>query len=141
MNINYLLLAIIIYILYNCFNRKQSNKYILGNGEKLNTHICDNKKNNIKTLIRQTSRWAIASTQDKSPLIALLHANYSAGYLWALRDIASDMEIKQVTNVDIVKFIKNITNIQDKATKIVSKNCPNFVGDLDPTLLKIAGDL
>lgn len=47
----------------------------------------------INTLVRQTSRWATASKQDINILIAVLHANYAAEYLWALKDIASDEEI------------------------------------------------
>ena len=39
------------------------------------------KVRTIRTLLRQSARWALASQQDKSPLIALLHANYGAGYL------------------------------------------------------------
>ena len=41
---------------------------------------------NINTLIRQAARWSVAAQQDESPIIALLHANYGAGYLWALKD-------------------------------------------------------
>ena len=51
------------------------------------------KKSHIETLIRQASRWSVAAQQDDSPIIALLHANYGAGYLWALKDIATDQEI------------------------------------------------
>jgi len=52
-----------------------------------------NKKEIIQTLIRQASRWSIASESDKSPLISLLHANYGVGYVSALRQIASDTDI------------------------------------------------
>ena len=46
-------------------------------------------------MIRQTSRWAVASEQDKSPMISVLHANYAVGYLQALQDIASEKEINK----------------------------------------------
>ena len=74
-------------------------------------------------------------------MIALLHANYGAGYLWALKDIATDTEIEQVGKINILEFTKKITDVQDKSTKKVSKVCPQFFGDIDKYLLKIAGDL
>ena len=95
----------------------------------------------IKTLLRQCSRWALAAEQDISPIIALLHANYAAGYLWALKDIDTDEEIKNVVEIDIIKFKKKITDIQDKCTRRVTKACPRFAGNLDKYLLQIAGDL
>ena len=95
----------------------------------------------IKTLIRQAARWSAAAQQDKSPLIALLHANYGAGYLWALKDIASDKEIYESTGIDVIKFKNKIINIQEIATKRVSGICPQFVGDIDKYLLLLAGDI
>ena len=116
-------------------NNKSVNKSV--NKSKLNTV----NHNAIKSLVRQAARWSVAAKQDKSPIISLLHANYGAGYLWALKDIATDQEIEQVANINILDFTKKITDIQDEATKRVSKGCPNFIGNMDPELLKIAGDL
>ena len=98
------------------------------------------KKDMIQTLIRQTSRWSLASLQDESPIIALLHANYGAGYLWALKDIATDTEIEQASNINIVDFEKKILAAQDQATKKVSSVCPNFTDGLDSELLRLGGD-
>ena len=98
------------------------------------------KVRTIRTLLRQSARWALASQQDNSPLIALLHANYGAGYLWALNDIATSQEIERIGNVRYLDFIKKIVTIQDKATQKVSKVCPNFIGKVDPQLLKWSGN-
>ena len=95
----------------------------------------------VKTLLRQSARYTAAAEQDKNPLIALLHSNYGAAYLFALRDIASDNDIKAIMNVDIHKFAKKVTDIQDKSSKKVSATCPNMAGNVDKYLLKIAGDL
>ena len=100
-----------------------------------------NNTSSIQTLIRQCSRWAVAAAQDKSPIIALLHANYAAGYLWALKDIASDSEIKKVTNIDMQLFTNKITNIQDMCTKKVSQACPQFLDHIDKSLAKLGGDM
>ena len=118
-----LLIIIILIVLFSDFS----------NGTVNNTKI--------STLLRQSARWAIASLQDDSPMISLLHANYAAGYLWALRDIYSDVEIINTTGIDFLMFQKKIRNIQDNATKKVSKLCPNFVNNLDKYLLKIGGDI
>jgi len=96
---------------------------------------------NIRTLLRQTARWSAASSQDESPIVALLHANYGAGYLWALKDIATGNEIKKATGVDISEFEKKIVSIQDKATKKVSGLCPQFYSKLNTELLVLGGDL
>ena len=103
--------------------------------------IFSDKNKIIKKLVRQSSRWAVAAHQDKSPIISLLHANYAAGYLWSLKDIATDIEIKNVTNIDIMKFTTKIINIQDNATKKVSNSCPQFLDDINTELAKLAGDL
>jgi len=96
---------------------------------------------NIRTLLRQTARWSAASSQDESPIVALLHANYGAGYLWALKDIATENEIKKATGVNISEFEKKIVGIQDKATKKVSGLCPQFYSKLNTELLVLGGDL
>ena len=97
-------------------------------------------KKHINKLVRQAARWSVAAQQDESPIIALLHANYGAGFLWALRDIASDQEIEEATGINVPIFVKKITDVQDGATKRVSKACPQFVGDLDKYLLTLGGD-
>jgi len=100
------------------------------------------KKETIKILVRQASRWSAAAQQDRSPLIALLHANYGAGYLWALKDVATEREIvATVPGLDFQKFVKKITDIQDASAKKASSVCPSLTGNaMDPGLLKLAGD-
>lgn len=86
-----------------------------------------NDKNKIiKILIRQAARWALAARQDKNVMIAVLHANYGAGYLWAVKDIATDQEIVSATGIDVIKFRDHITATQDFATKRMAKLCPKY---------------
>ena len=80
----------------------------------------------IITLVRQAARWSIAAKQDESPMIAVLHANYGTGYLWALKDIASETEIKRATGIDIKKFESEIVRVQDNATIEMIRVCPEF---------------
>jgi c-di-GMP-related signal transduction protein len=80
----------------------------------------------IQVLARQAARWSTAAKQDKNSMIAVLHANYGAGYLWALKDIASSEQIKAATGIDILKFEREIVSVQDKATMKMARLCPKY---------------
>jgi hypothetical protein len=92
----------------------------------------------INILTRQTARWSSASNQDKSPLVAVLHANYGMGYLMALKDIATPQQIKSVSNINMQKFESEIVKQQDKATLYAVKKCQNYADHLNMYLAKIA---
>lgn len=94
----------------------------------------------INKLLRQTARWVTAAQQDQSPLIATLHANYAAGYLLALKDIADKDQIKRVTGINIDDVEKRVLATQDMTTRKVVKECPRYTGDIDPFMAKIAGE-
>ena len=89
-------------------------------------HVPDSLELPIKVMVRQASRWSTAADQDESPMIAVLHANYGAGYLWALKDIAKDEQIEEVTGINIKKFTYEITQAQHRATKKMAKLCPKY---------------
>lgn len=97
----------------------------------------DSKKDIIRTLLRQSARWSTAAAQDENPMIAVLHANYGAGYLYALKDIATPEEIVNATGVDISKYKKAIVDAQDMATVSAIKACPSF--GPEPTYLTSLG--
>tara|TARA_B100001758_G_scaffold195879_1_gene173600 strand:- start:4450 stop:4875 length:426 start_codon:yes stop_codon:yes gene_type:complete len=137
--INIIIIFIILFIYY--LYTIKSCKYINIYSSYLSKEQNNVKYNNINTLIRQSSRWAVASEQDNSPMIALLHANYAAGYLWALMDIYSSDEIYKATKVNISEFKNIITDIQDKATKKVSNACPNYTANINKYILKLGGDI
>ena len=101
----------------------------------LNIQNYSNMKFISDKLLRQSSRYAIAAKQDESSLISLLHANYAAGYLFALKDILEDYN----PDIDMLKFEAEITKIQDNTTKKVLNICPNFAEDT--YLLKISQDI
>jgi len=90
-------------------------------------------------LVRQAARWSTAAKQDKNSMIAVLHANYGAGYLWALKDIIKMDIIEKKTGIDMMKFENEIIKIQDEATKNMAKLCPKYAPE--PSILtKIAGE-
>ena len=94
----------------------------------------------IEKLVRQSARYATAAQQDASPVIAVLHANYAAAYLYALKDIATDSQIHNATGVDVKKFKEHVTNVQDMVTRKTSEKCPEFVGEVDVYLAQIGGE-
>lgn len=98
------------------------------------------KSNDIEILVRQSARYAVAAQQDESPLIAMLHANYAAAYFYAVRDIATDREILEATKIDIREFRKHLMEIQDFTSKRSVNLCPEFGGEVDKYLAKIAGE-
>lgn len=97
----------------------------------------------INTLIRQISRWSNAAIQDKTPIIEVLHANYGAGYLWALTDVFTTEQIQTATNMtndEYMKFKDKIVGIQDNATQKLVKLCQPSMRGLDPELSRRAGE-
>jgi len=80
----------------------------------------------VNTLTRQAARWSTAAVQDENPMIAVLHANYGAGYLWAINDIVTSSEFENMTGHDYKKFRDSIVNVQDTATKRALQICPEF---------------
>ena len=95
----------------------------------------------LKRLIKQTSRWAVAANQDESSLIAVLHANYAVGYWWSIKDTFDDYEIDEALGgIEKRKmFEKRLLQIQENATRKASMECPQFIGKID-MLSDLAGD-
>ena len=80
----------------------------------------------IPALLRQTARWAVASKQDSSNLIALLHIDYAIGYLSSLQEIASNEDIKHYGGVDPSNLMKRLQARQDTILSASIKECPSF---------------
>jgi hypothetical protein len=89
----------------------------------------------VDILYRQCARWAVASQQDKSDIIAVLHANYAAGYLWSIKDIVPTNEFQRITGADFLEFEKRIVKIQDDATRRLVRRCRSAAPVPDQELL------
>ena len=105
---------LILYILY---------VLILNSRDKDHSKISDQ---GVRKLVRQISRWSLASEQDQNPFIAVLHANYGVGYLSALLELTNECEIERITGIDMVRFSTTIHDIQDTASKRLFEVCPNY---------------
>jgi hypothetical protein len=98
----------------------------------------------IKTLFRQCARWSTASIQDTNPVVANIHANYAAAYLYSLEDLFTADEISSATNTDYKTFREGIQQNQDIVTKNMIQACPNFAKQIEGSSIlvsKIAGEL
>ena len=90
----------------------------------------------IRILYRQTARFAVASTQDDSPIFKTLHANYAMGYLMALKDLATTEEFARATGDNLMSFERKIAAIQDASTVNLVGDCPALIPEEDPALLR-----
>ena len=90
----------------------------------------------IRLLYRQAARYSVASLQDASEVIQVLHANYAMGYLLALKDLATNEEFERVTGENLLNFERKIAQIQDAATRRLVEQRPDLVPLEDPTLLR-----
>lgn len=133
-----LLFCLLLYISSNNSDKTQTSEHL-----KCDSSNSD-KERIIKTLYRQCARWSTASTQDTNPLVANLHANYAAGYLWALEDLYSANDISAVIGKDHKIFRSEIQKNQDITTRKISSACPNFSklnNDTSKLIAEIAGEL
>jgi hypothetical protein len=76
----------------------------------------------LKIYTRQCLRWSYASTQDKNPVIALLHADYGNAYLMVIKDYLQYFEIsfetfEKVTELKLKDLESYILKNQDIALK------------------------
>lgn len=95
----------------------------------------------IQKLLRQGARWYKGYQNDKNPLIAVLHSNYAAGYLWAMKDIFENEEIEQVlgSKEARLRYEEEILKAQDDSTKKAVETCPEYTDSLD-FMSQIAGE-
>jgi hypothetical protein len=98
----------------------------------------------LKKLLRQSIRYQVAAKQDINILLAVLHANYAASYMFAINDLFSTYELEQVlqNRKNRLEYEKRIIETQDWATKRAIKSCPNYGGITmtNDIIMKLAGE-
>jgi len=52
------------------------------------------------------------------------------GYLWAIKDISTPQEFKNITNIDWNTFENKATSLQDEITKNLVSVCPQYAADI-----------
>jgi hypothetical protein len=75
-------------------------------------------------------------------MIAVLHAQYGMGYLWAIKDISTTEEFEEITGKNYLDFEKAALAVQDSVTVHAVNECPAFAGkDINQYLADIAGEI
>lgn len=113
-------------------NYKPINETVLSN-KSYNTDIA-------KKLIKKAAQLSVISTQGDDPVLSVQKANYAIGYFDALQDIMSESEIKNLVNIDLDKFTKELKNIQNFNITNMKMKCPSLSSD-KKYLLDIAKNL
>ena len=72
-------------------------------------------------LIRQLLRWRLAAKQDQDAGVRFLHASYGIATVDALRQVATDQQIRAVTGQDLTAVHAELTEIQDEAAQAVKQ--------------------
>lgn len=83
-------------------------------------------------LIKEASRWGMTSEQDESPYLALIHANYAVAYARAAREAAPETDIAKKLHVDLSELVSQLSDVQEKAVRRLSRVCPDAVPDMGP---------
>jgi uncharacterized protein with PhoU and TrkA domain len=89
--------------------------------------VTPDRRDVVRILARQAARWHRASVQDNEPVVAALHADYAVGYALALRQVATDEEIKDVVGVTGKAMEDAATAAQDAAFKALKVRCPGIL--------------
>lgn len=76
--------------------------------------------------VRQAQRWLLASTQDASPAIKVLHANYAAATIDLMRQLWPDPVIIAETGEDPHRLAQEASQAQDQAQALILRQCPSL---------------
>lgn len=76
--------------------------------------------------VRQAQRWLVASTQDRSPAIRILHANYAVATIDLLRQLWPDRVVRDATGIDPYSLLQEATKAQDEANRLAMQLCPDL---------------
>lgn len=78
-------------------------------------------------LLRSANRWALAATQDKAPLLALMHICYAKAYVVAVRRIMTDEQLRDAHNVNMIELIEKMDQVERQAVAAIAASSPNLV--------------
>ena len=90
----------------------------------------------VRSLYRQSARYVVASLQDESEVIRVLHANYAMGYLLAIKDVTTDVDFERITGERLADFEDKVVAAQDVATKLLIKQRPDLMPLKDEMLVR-----
>lgn len=95
-------------------------------------------RDRVQGLIQKCASYAVQAQQDASPVQAMLHANYSAAYLDALKTVSTERQIQQVGSINLGTFESHILNVQKSVTDKALQEVPDLAGKVDLYLQSVA---
>lgn len=95
-------------------------------------------RDRVQTLIQKCASYAVQAQQDASPVQGMLHANYAAAYLDALKVVSSERQVQQVGAVNLGTFQAHVLNVQKSVTDKALQAVPELAGKVDLYLQSIA---
>lgn len=82
-----------------------------------------------KKLIKKAAELSVFSTNGDDTVQSVQKANYAIGYLDALQDIMTDSEIKNLVDIDLDKFTRELKKIQNHNITTMQLKCPSLSSD------------
>lgn len=80
-------------------------------------------------LLRGSSKWALTASQDKQPMLSLIHVSYALAYANALRELLNDREIQVATGIDMRDQVEAMETLQRKIIVKLGDQCPKIRPD------------
>ena len=78
-------------------------------------------------LLKAANKWAVLSTQDGNPLLALMHICYAKAYIACLRRILSDDQIQRAHKVSMVDLEQRMDMVEQGALATISQAAPSLL--------------
>lgn len=79
----------------------------------------------LSMMLKHATRWAAASTQDTSALMAFMHANYAAAYLQLLRELYTEAEIQAALGTTSFPQLQHtVMQLQNSIQAKLAAVCP-----------------
>lgn len=75
-------------------------------------------------ILKSANKWALMSTQDANPILALMHICYGKAYVASLRRILSDDQIQKAHQIDMCDLEQKMDRMEQDALAKISQQAP-----------------
>ena len=82
--------------------------------------------NKVKSLVQESVRWSVTSSQDTNAIISLMHTTYAMTYLNVARHLVPDKDIVRMVGIQPQELLHEVQEKQNAAMQIICKECPQL---------------
>ena len=82
--------------------------------------------NKVKSLVQESVRWSVTSTQDSNGILSLMHSTYAIAYLNVARHLVPDKDIVRMVGIQPPELLHDIQEKQNAAIQMICKECPQL---------------